>query len=230
MSCFQSSEHHEIGNENAENVVIFLHGSGGGHGELAYDFEQMINDEFFVNTKFIFPAAKSRRYTMFGGENLPVWFDRTSISQECLEDMEGLTWTVSSVRTLARTLKEKGAKKLFIAGFSQGGCAALYCGYKFLGAFDDDDMLFQGVVCMSSFLCDSALAKVPVHSAVYPPLCFTSNRNDNVVPEHLCERTLQILKDSNSLEITHKIHCGSGGHWLNRDCVPMLSSFINSLL
>jgi predicted esterase len=230
MSCFQSKELHQIGNENAENVVIFLHGSGGGHDELAYDLERMISDEFFINTKFVFPAAKSRRYTMFGGEYLPVWFDRTSIAPDCAEDMEGLTWTVSSVRGLARELKEKGAKKLFIAGFSQGGCAALYCGYKFLGAFDDDEMLFQGVICMSSFLCDSALAKVPVDSPRSPPLCFTSNRNDNVVPEHLCERTLQILKDSQSFDITERIHCGSGGHWLNRDCVPQLSSFIHSFL
>lgn len=232
MNCFESGDHHEIGSNNAENVVIFLHGSGGGHEELAYDLKQMIHEEdMFRNIKFIFPAAKSRSYTMFQGESLPIWFDRTSLAANCVEDLEGLTWTVSSVRGLAKELKAKGTKKIFIAGFSQGGCAALYCGYKCLGAFDDEDeMLFQGVICMSSFLCDTALAKVPIDSPMYPPLCFTSNRDDDVVPEYLSERTLQILKESKSFEITEKIHCGRGEHWLNTDCVPVMSSFINSLL
>jgi predicted esterase len=227
----------KIGEDNAETVVIFLHGSGGGHEELANDLEEFIPSQFLSLTKFIFPEAKSRRYTLFGGESLPIWFDRTSVDRHCREDMDGLEWTALSVRELARVVKSQGAKRIFIAGFSQGGCAALYSGYKFLGAFENEENpnegegeLFHGVICMSSFLCDSAFSKIPVESIEKQlPLCFTSNRNDNVVPEGLSERTLDVLQSSHSFEISSKSQCGQGGHWVNRDCLQEMCAFIDSL-
>lgn len=140
-----------------------------------------------------------------------------------------MRWTASSVRESARNLKSEGVERLMIAGFSQGGCAALYCGYKFLGAFDDMDELFCAVVCMSSFLCETALSKIPKDIPENVPLLFTSNQSDNVVQEHLSERTLAILKESNSFMITERLHCGNGGHWLNRDCVREFDTFLKSI-
>jgi predicted esterase len=136
-------------------------------------------------------------------------------------------------------VKNQGAKRIFIVGFSQGGCAALYSGYKFLGAFENEENsnegeergeLFHVVICMSSFLCDSAFSKIPVESIEKQlPLCFTSNRNDNVVPEGLSERTLDLLLSSHSFDLSSKSQCGQGGHWVNRDCLQEMCAFIDSL-
>jgi predicted esterase len=231
--------HVKIGGENAETTVIFLHGSGGGHDDLARDLEDILSPDFLFKTQFIFPLAKERRYTLFGGEPLPVWFDRTSVDKNCEEDMDGLEWTARSVRELARELKRQneGIKQIFIAGFSQGGCAALYSGYKFLGAFEneenipDEEQLFHGIICMSSFLCDSAFMKIPIQSTEKQlPLCFTSNRRDAVVPEPLSQRTLEVFQNSQSFEMIRvRSQCGQGGHWVNSDCLQEMCAFIDSL-
>ena len=224
-----------IGNKEAKTVVIFLHGSGGGHEEIA-DYFECFNStsNFLQRTKIIIPAAKSRRYTLCGGEYLPVWFDRNSISANCIEDMSGLSWTVSSVHELARSEKIKGAENIFIGGFSQGACAALYCGYQFLGAFNDSidnennsEQLFKGVISMSSFLCDSAFLKIPEDCSNLIPLCFTTNDRDEIVPEYLSERTLNVLRQK--LNVREKLHCGDTGHWLNDECVNEMLNFIDSL-
>jgi predicted esterase len=63
--CHSSRGYVKIGEDNAETVVIFLHGSGGGHEELANDLEELIPSEFLSLTKFIFPEASR-------GESLPI--------------------------------------------------------------------------------------------------------------------------------------------------------------
>jgi predicted esterase len=259
-SAFSNQPHLTAGDENADRVIIFLHGSGGGEAELCADMLNWLPEQFCQNTHFIFPMARSRPYTLCDGDAIPIWFDRTSLSADCREDKYGLEATVLAVRSLAREIRGRGhpgkssdnsvglqKQKIFIGGFSQGGCAALYSGYEALGAFKDEDKgdgeaLFAGVLCMSSFLCDEALARLAEAaeaglqagregSRVLPPLLFTAVTQDDMVPPLLSKRTLEphlhfiVGLDRVQSDLT----CDGEGHWISEACCDHLLSFVEKL-
>lgn len=57
--------------------VIFLHGSGGCGEEWAEAMAGVQQQLPWV--EFIFPTARARPYTLFGGEIANVWFDRNEL-------------------------------------------------------------------------------------------------------------------------------------------------------
>lgn len=227
MEAFEGIQ--QIGNTNSECTLIFLHGSGGGVDQLISTFLECSHPNL-NHINILFPAAKPRPYLLNGGMPLPVWFDRDSVSTKCFEDQKGIAFTVQSVRDLARQEISRGVKKIYIGGFSQGGCASLYCGYPFLGAFTDEDNLFSGVICMSSFLCETALDRIPPSLDPKIPLLYTSNINDNVVPPRLSKRTFDRIHSAFPKNmLISNLNCDYSYHWLCDETVNMLFKFLNEI-
>jgi phospholipase/carboxylesterase len=106
-------------------AVIWLHGLGAdGH-----DFEPIVPELGLPASKpvrFIFPNAPQRPVTINNGMRMPAWYDILQMGGGA-EDEAGIRESQSAVEKLISLQQQKGipARKIVLAGFSQGGAVVL---------------------------------------------------------------------------------------------------------
>jgi phospholipase/carboxylesterase len=109
-----------------EAAVIWLHGLGAdGH-----DFEPIV-PELRLNkaVRFVFPHAPVRPVTINNGMRMRAWYDIFQFGQGP-EDEKGIRESQGLLEKLIAAEKSKGAKKIVLAGFSQGGAIVLQTGLR----------------------------------------------------------------------------------------------------
>ncbi|AKX54740.1 carboxylesterase [Thiopseudomonas alkaliphila] len=116
--------------QTADSAVVWLHGLGASQT----DFEpvaQMLQPKL-RSTRFILPQAPTRPVTVNGGYAMPSWYDilemsanKRAINQQQLEQ------SAESVMQLIEQQRDAGIdpKRIFLAGFSQGGAVVLHTAY-----------------------------------------------------------------------------------------------------
>ena len=81
-----------------ERVVVFLHGSGDSGPGLADWLDSLgLRSRLETNTAVLFPSARPRPYSMYGGEVSSVWHDRRDLDISAWEDQEGMETMTSSL-------------------------------------------------------------------------------------------------------------------------------------
>ena len=86
------------GEGRVERVIIFLHGSGdSGRGVSDWLDSLTVRPRLETNTAVIFPSARPRPYSMYGGEVSSVWHDRRELNLSAWEDTEGLESMTTSL-------------------------------------------------------------------------------------------------------------------------------------
>ena len=79
------------GEGRVERVIVFLHGSGDcGRGVSDWLDSLAFRSGLDTNTAVIFPSARPRPYTMYGGEVSSVWHDRMELNISAWEDRQGI--------------------------------------------------------------------------------------------------------------------------------------------
>jgi phospholipase/carboxylesterase len=109
-----------------EAAVIWLHGLGAdGH-----DFEPIV-PELTLNkpVRFIFPHAPVKPVTINNGMRMRAWYDIFQFGGGP-EDEKGIRESQGLLEKLIAAEKSKGAKKIVLAGFSQGGAIVLQTGLR----------------------------------------------------------------------------------------------------
>lgn len=116
----------------AEYSIIWLHGLGAD----GYDFapivpELNLSEDYKI--RFVFPHAPSIPVTINNNYVMPAWFDIYGLDKSSKEDAVGIKAASNIVKSLIQHEYEKGIdySNIILAGFSQGGAAALYTGLKF---------------------------------------------------------------------------------------------------
>ena len=111
--------------EAPSSAVIWLHGLGADGN----DFVPIVPELRVGNVRFVFPHAPVIPVTLNGGMAMRAWFDLTTLEHSAADavDHEGLARTVTAVTRLIDRETENGiaAGRIVVAGFSQGGAAAL---------------------------------------------------------------------------------------------------------
>ena len=106
-------------------AVIWLHGLGAdGH-----DFEPIVPElrlPASLPVRFIFPHAPQRPVTINGGMRMRAWYDILQLGGGA-EDEAGIRESQAALEKLVEAQKQKGipARKIVLAGFSQGGAIVL---------------------------------------------------------------------------------------------------------
>ena len=117
---------------NPQAAVIWLHGLGAdGH-----DFEPIVPELVRPSERplrFVFPHAPMRPVTLNGGYVMRAWYDIIAIDRRAAEDGQGIRASQALVTELIRRENARGipSERIVLAGFSQGGAMALFCGTRY---------------------------------------------------------------------------------------------------
>jgi phospholipase/carboxylesterase len=117
---------------NPQAAVIWLHGLGAdGH-----DFEPIVPELVRPSDRplrFVFPHAPVRPVTLNGGYAMRAWYDIIAIDRRAAEDEQGIRASQALVTELIRRENARGipTERIVLAGFSQGGAMALFCGTRY---------------------------------------------------------------------------------------------------
>jgi phospholipase/carboxylesterase len=139
--------------EAVEAAVLWLHGLGAdGH-----DFEPVVpllSRCQALAVRFLFPHAPHRPVTLNGGLRMRAWYDIRSIdlAGERTLDRAGMQASVDQVDELLDAIMQAHAlpaRRLVLAGFSQGGVIALQAA---LARQQEPARALAGVVALSCYL------------------------------------------------------------------------------
>lgn len=161
----------------ADACVIWLHGLGADR----YDFEPVAQllQRHFTSTRFILPQAPTRPVTVFNGMPAPSWYDILAMAPARAIDEAQLNASADDVIALIQGQIEQGieARRIILAGFSQGGAVVLHTGYLRWSSE------LGGVMALSTYgptFGDGI--DVPATQRQLPALCLHGTLDDVVTP------------------------------------------------
>jgi phospholipase/carboxylesterase len=115
--------------KNPTASIIWLHGLGADGNDFAPIVPEIRLPRLAM--RFVFPHAPVQPVTINGGMRMRAWYDITEGANR-REDERGVRASQVLIETLIGREKERGtaARRLVLAGFSQGGAIALQTGLR----------------------------------------------------------------------------------------------------
>ncbi len=97
--------------------------------------------------RFVFPHAPVRPVTINAGMPMRAWYDIAAANLSERADMIGVRASQAQIEALVARERERGiaARRIVLAGFSQGGAIALYTGLRHAERL-------AGIVALSTYL------------------------------------------------------------------------------
>ncbi len=163
--------------DNPQATIIIMHGLGADGRDFIPVAEQM--DLSSVGAvRYLFPSAPSIAVTINGGYVMPAWYDILGTDLVRREDEDGLRASQAQIEELIANEKARGmpAKRIVVAGFSQGCAMALMVGLRHADAL-------AGIVGMSGYLPLAETTEGERHAAnQQTPIFLAHGSHDGVVP------------------------------------------------
>ncbi|MGH9320610.1 MAG: alpha/beta hydrolase [Vicinamibacteria bacterium] len=171
--------------------VIWLHGLGAdGH-----DFEPIVPELRLprdAGVRFVFPHAPMRPVTINGGYVMRAWYDIKTLDLARMVEEEDMETSRQQLEAWIAHERSSGvpAKRIVVAGFSQGGAIALYSGLQ-------SKESLAGILALS---CYHPLAHL-IHERgseanARIPIFMGHGTHDPIVPLPLAESTVAKLKEN----------------------------------
>jgi phospholipase/carboxylesterase len=165
-------------------TVIWLHGLGAdGH-----DFEPIVPElGLRKSVRFIFPHAPVRPVTLNQGMRMRAWYDIFQLGGGP-EDEAGIRASQRLVEEMIAQCRQRGAKQVLLAGFSQGGAIALQAALR-------HPEPLAGVLALSTYL--------PLHATLEAersresrelPIFMAHGVYDDIIPLARAEQSRQVLE------------------------------------
>lgn len=176
--------------ESPTAAVIWLHGLGA-DGHDFEDIVPMLGLPKDLGVRFIFPHAPIRPVTLYGGMEARAWYDIISLSEDLEINMEDLAEAHQNIHQLISNEIEKGIdpQHIVLAGFSQGGSLALYCGLTF-------NHTLGGILALSTFLPDLEQLAIPIDgNNLNTPIYMAHGILDPLLPIEYGQQACQMLID-----------------------------------
>ncbi len=134
---------------NPTASVIWLHGLGDdGHG-----WSQVVpalRMDATPGVRFVFPHAPRMPVAINNGYVMPAWYDIREANLNERADIDGVRRSRQQIEALVAREKSRGvqARRIVLAGFSQGGAVALYTGLR-------HPERLAGIVALSTYVVDA---------------------------------------------------------------------------
>lgn len=173
----------------ADASVVWLHGLGAdGH-----DFEPVVPELRLppaLRVRFVFPHAPVRPVTLNMGMRMRAWYDIVQLGGG-REDAEGIRASQALAEGLIARERARGvaARRIVLAGFSQGGAIALHTGLRHAERL-------AGVLALSTYLplADSLAAEASDANRDVP-LLMAHGRFDELIPVTRAQQSRALLED-----------------------------------
>ena len=131
---------------NPDASVIWMHGLGD-DGKGWSEVVPALNLPQSLAVRFIFPHAPVIAVTVNNGMRMRAWYDIRQANLSERADLEGVRTSQAHVDALIAQEVSRGiaARRVILAGFSQGGAIALYAGVRYAERLG-------GVIGLSTYL------------------------------------------------------------------------------
>ena len=158
-------------------TVIILHGLGADGRDFVPVAEQLDLSSIGA-VRFLFPNAPVIPVSINGGYQMPAWYDILGADITSRQDEKGMRQTQHSMNQLIEREIERGipARRIEVAGFSQGCAMALMTGLRF-------PQRLGGIMGLSGYLplaATLAAERSPANADV--PIFLAHGTRDGVVP------------------------------------------------
>jgi phospholipase/carboxylesterase len=168
--------------------VLWLHGLGADGNDFAPIVPQLVRRDWPA-LRFVFPHAPVRPVTINGGVRMRAWYDIRDLDLANRADETGVAESVAQVEALVAREAARGvpARRVFLAGFSQGGAIALAAGLQRASPF-------AGLVALSTYLpMHERAAGLLANGANAQPVFMAHGLQDPVVPYAAGEASARML-------------------------------------
>lgn len=180
--------------DNPQRSIIWLHGLGA-DGEDFVPVAQELQLPFAV--RYLFPHAPMRPVTLNNGYVMRAWYDIIAAAPNSglgaapndIEDEAGIRASQAEVEKLIAQERRRGiaARRIVLAGFSQGGAIALHTGLRHAEPLG-------GILALSTYLpLAGSLAREASVAALSTPLFMAHGRADPIIPYALGRASAQKL-------------------------------------
>jgi phospholipase/carboxylesterase len=160
----------------ADATVFWLHGLGAD----GYDFVPLVPQlglPAAARVRFVFPHAEVRPVTINAGYVMRAWYDIRELTPSGRDDEAGLAATRARIERYLEREQASGihARRIVLAGFSQGGAVALHVGLRHASRL-------AGMVALSGYLpLRDALVREKSPANADTPILMCHGREDVVV-------------------------------------------------
>jgi phospholipase/carboxylesterase len=178
----------ETGPEPAA-TVIWLHGLGADGSDFVPVVEALDLPEAPI--RFVFPHAPYQPVTINNGMVMRAWYDIVSTDLDRRADEAGVRASQQLVERLLEREKSRGipARRIALAGFSQGGAIALQTGVR-------HPERLAGIMALSCYVTiPGSLASERTDANRDVPIFMAHGTRDPVVPAHLARRSRELLAE-----------------------------------
>lgn len=169
--------------------VIWMHGLGAdGH-----DFVPVVKMLNLPHVRFILPHAAYKKISANNGYEMRAWYDFFSFTPGSREDDIGIQQSQAHINSLIEREIARGipAKRIIIAGFSQGGAIALHTALRFKQGL-------AGVIALSTYLpLKNRLEREKAPENQLTSIFMAHGSFDNVISLTTCRMSYEILKAEN---------------------------------
>ncbi len=202
--------------------IIWLHGLGAdGH-----DFVPIVPELGLTSApavRFIFPHAPYRPVTLNGGYTTRAWFDIVAINRTAQQDADGIRASEKILHKLIEHELDRGiaAKRIVLAGFSQGGAIVLHTGLRF-------PQQLGGILALSTYLplYDTVAAeRHPANAEI--PVFLAHGTEDAVVPFSLGQDAYKLMQ---TLGIPVSWHSYPMGHSVSPREIADIGQWLREIL
>ena len=166
--------------------VIWLHGLGADGN----DFEPVVKMLNLPHVRFILPHAAFKKVTANNGYEMRAWYDVFGFTPGSREDEAGVHESQAYIESLLATEVKRGipAKRIVLAGFSQGGAVVLHTALRHHQAL-------AGVMALSTYLpLKLSLAKEKTKANQNIPIFMAHGTLDNVISLSTCRVSFEVLQ------------------------------------
>jgi phospholipase/carboxylesterase len=175
--------------EEPQGTVIVLHGLGAD----GWDFVPIVRELDVpedLALRYIFPHAPERAVTINNGMEMPAWYDISMNDIARLPDEAGIRESQAQVEAVIARETARGvpARRIVLAGFSQGGAIALQTALR-------RNEPLGGVIALSTYLAlEDSLAREATRASRGVPIFMAHGTQDPVVPLQLAEASAATLR------------------------------------
>lgn len=206
----------------ADSALIMLHGLGSDGSDFEHFREELIAcGAPLEQTRLILPSAPEIPVTANKGFLMRGWFDLLDSDGMTASDQAGLLRSRKVIERLIALEETKGIRRdrIFLGGFSQGGCVALFSALKLRRPIG-------GIFCLSGYLpLESSDDIEHVEEGIESPIFIGYGKEDSDVPPVYPEISIKELRKLGATDIWSKGYDGVG-HDLCMDEVSDLADFL----